>query len=653
MHWWPRPIWASLAARSWEDNGEDMAAGTFPKLLIEQAKKYGTTKIALREKDLGIWQSVTWAQYLEQVKYFSLGLISLGFTPGDKIAIIGDNKPEWLIAELAAQSARGYGVGIYQDSILKEVAYILNHSETKFVIAENQEQVDKILDIQDELPGIRKVIYYDPKGMSRYRSDLLAHFSDVMTLGREHEKSHPGLFEDNVAATRPEDIAWICTTSGTTGFPKLAMLTHLNLISMATNLGRVDPKFDSDEFVSFLPLPWVGEQMMALASALLFGLTVNFPESVESAQMDLREIGPHILFSPPRVWENLCSNVQVKVMDASFFKRAMFNAAVPIGRRWSEYAFEKKTPPLHFRLLYALAYLAVFKPLKDRLGFTNLRSATTGGAALGPDTFKFFHALGISLKQIYGQTEISGISCIHKNGTINPDTMGEPIPGTQVRISETGEILSKSPAVFAGYYKQPEETAATVIDGWLHSGDAGYLTPEGHIVVIDRIKDVMSLKDGVKFSPQFIENKLKFSPYIKEAVTVGHNRDCIVAMVCIDFGIVGNWAERQKINYTTYTDLAAKPEVIELIQQEVFKVNRSLPENARVRRFVLLYKELDPDDDELTRTRKVRRNFVEQKYSQIIEGMYEGRDAIAIEATITFQDGKTSAIKTVIAVRNV
>ncbi len=535
-----------------------MSADTFPKLLLEKAKKYGRRKIALREKDLGIWQSFTWEEYLEKVKYFSLGMVSLGFQPGDKISVIGDNKPEWIIAELAAQSAGGFGTGIYQDSILKEVAYIINHSETKFVIAEDQEQVDKILDMQEELPNVKKIIYYDPKGMSKYASDLLAYFPDVIEMGKGYEKDHPGEFERNVENTKAEDVAWICTTSGTTGFPKLAMLTHKNLISMATNLGKFDPKYDTDEFVSFLPLPWVGEQMMAVASGLLFGLTVNFPESVESAQADLREIGPHIMFSPPRVWENMCASVQVKVMDASFLKRLVFNTCLPIGQRWSEYKFEKKTPPFHFKMLYTLAYLAVFKALKDRLGFSNIRSATTGGAALGPDTFKFFHALGISLKQIYGQTEISGISCVHRDTDINPDTMGEPIPETEVKISETGEILSRSPAVFPGYYKQPEETAKTVIDGWLHSGDAGYLTPEGHIVVIDRIKDVMSLIDGVKFSPQFIENKLKFSPFIKEAVTVGHNRDFIIAMICIDFGIVGNWAEKNRVNYTTYTDLASK-----------------------------------------------------------------------------------------------
>jgi long-chain acyl-CoA synthetase len=630
-----------------------MAADTFPKLLMEQAKKYGAGKIAIREKDLGIWQSLSWEQYLDKVKYFSLGLISLGFQPGDKISIIGDNKPEWLIAELAAQAAGGFGTGIYQDSILKEVAYIINHSETKYVVAEDQEQVDKILDMREELPGVQKVIYYDSKGMGKYRSDLLAYFPDVITLGREYEKTHPGAFEANVEKTRAEDVAWICTTSGTTGFPKLAMLTHKNLISMATNLGQFDPKHDTDEFVSFLPLPWVGEQMMALASGLLFGLTVNFPESVESAQADLREIGPHIMFSPPRVWENLCSSVQVKVMDASFLKRWVFNACVPIGRKWSECKFEKRPPSLLLRILYPLAYLAVFKALKDRLGFSNIRSATTGGAALGPDTFKFFHALGISLKQIYGQTEISGISCVHREEDINPDTMGEPIPETEVKISDSGEILSRSPAVFAGYYKQPEETDKTLIDGWLHSGDAGYLTPEGHLVVIDRIKDVMSLSDGVKFSPQFIENKLKFSPYIKEAVTVGHNREFIIAMICIDFGIVGNWAERSKVNYTTYTDLSSKPEVVDLIQQEVEKVNKGLPENAKVKRFILLYKELDPDDDELTRTRKVRRHFVEEKYLEIIDGMYAGKDTLRIEAVIKFQDGKTSTIRTEMAVRNV
>ncbi len=630
-----------------------MAADTFPKLLVEKAKRYGGGKIALREKDLGIWQSFTWEQYLEKVKYFSLGMISLGFQPGDKISIIGDNKPEWIIAELAAQAAGGYGTGIYQDSILKEVAYIINHSDTKFVIAEDQEQVDKILDMQEELPNVRKIIYYDPKGMSKYASEMLIHFPDVIELGRRREQDHPGEFEGNVERTKPEDVAWICTTSGTTGFPKLAMLTHRNLIAMATNLGQFDPKYDTDEFVSFLPLPWVGEQMMAVASGLLFGLTVNFPESVESAQADLREIGPHIMFSPPRVWENMCASVQVKVMDASFLKRWVFNACLPIGRKWSEYRFEKKTPPFSLKAAYALAYLAVFKALKDRLGFSNIRSATTGGAALGPDTFKFFHALGISLKQIYGQTEISGISCVHRNSDINPDTMGEPIPQTEVRISATGEILSRSPAVFAGYYKQPEETAKTVVDGWLQSGDAGYLTPEGHVVVIDRIKDVMSLADGAKFSPQFIENKLKFSPFIKEAVTVGHNRAFIIAMICIDFGIVGNWAEKNRVNYTTYTDLSSKPEVVDLIQREVERVNRGLPENAKVKRFVLLYKELDPDDDELTRTRKVRRHFVEEKYKEIIDGMYQGDDSIRIEAIIKFQDGKTSTIRTVMAVKNV
>jgi long-chain acyl-CoA synthetase len=636
-----------------EDNGGKMSADTFPKLLVERARQYGSGKTAIREKDLGIWQSITWQEYHDKVKYFSLGLISLGFKPEDKIAVIGDNKPEWIIAELAAQSARGYGVGIYQDSILKEIAHIINHSESKFVIAEDQEQVDKILDMLEDLPNLKKVIYYDPKGMSKYDDEILAPFPDIIELGREYEKTHNGLFEDNVDNTKESDVAWICTTSGTTGLPKLAMLTHRNLISMASNLGKFDPKYPTDNIVSFLPLPWVGEQMISVASALLFGMTVNFPESAESSQADLREIGPHVMFSPPRVWENLCASVQVKVMDSSWLKRLVFNSAVPVGEKWSDYKFAKKEPPVTLKILYYFYYYAVFKALKDRLGFSNIRSATTGGAALGPDTFKFFHALGISLKQIYGQTEIAGISCVHRDNDINPDTMGEPIPETEMKISETGEILSKSPAVFAGYYKQPEETAKTVIDGWLHSGDAGYLTPEGHIVVIDRIKDVMSLIDGVKFSPQFIENKLKFSPYIKEAVTVGHNRDFIIAMISIDFGIVGNWAERNRINFTTYTDLSSKPEIIELIQKEAEKVNKGLPENARIRRFVLLYKELDADDDELTRTGKVRRHYVEEKYSEIIEGMYGGKESIKIDAVIKFQDGKTSTIRTNMAVRNV
>ena len=625
---------------------------TLPKLLMQQAERFGHRRHALREKDYGIWQSFTWQEYYEHVKYFCLGMVALGLKRDDKISIIGDNRPEWIYAELSAQSIGAVPVGIYQDSILKEVSYIINLSRCKIVVAEDQEQCDKILDMLEELPSVEYIIYHDPKGMRTYDEPKLLYFPDVEEMGRSYEEEHPGFYESQVAATNENDVAAICTTSGTTGNPKLSMLSHKNMVRMAHNLGEVDKKYETDEFVSFLPLPWIGEQMMAISSALLFGFTVNFPEKPETAQDNVREIGPHVMFSPPRVWENMAAMVQVKIMDASSFKRFVYNKCLPIGYHWADLKFQKKTPTFMEKFKYFIAYWLVFRALKDRLGFSHIRSASTGGAALGPDTFRFFHALGVNLKQIYGQTEISGISCIHRDGDIDFDTVGVPIPETEIKITEDGEIISRSPSLFLGYYENPEATAETIRDGWLYSGDAGYFKENGHLVVIDRVKDVMNLADGTKFSPQFIENKLKFSPYIKEAVAIGHNRDYIVAMICIDFEIVGKWAENNRLAYTTYTDLASQDPIYEMIQKEVEKVNETLPAAARVRKFILLYKELDADDDELTRTRKVRRRFVDEKYSDIIEGMYADQDVIHIETIIKYQDGKTRQLKTDVKVKS-
>ncbi len=634
----------------------ELGLDTFPKLLRHNARKWGDDRVAMREKEFGIWQPYTWKDYYEHVKYFCLGLVSMGMKKGDTVSIIGDNRPEWLWAELAAQCAGAIGIGIYQDSILKEVSYIINHAGSRFVVAEDQEQVDKVLDMSDEIPTVEHIIYTDPRGMRKYDDPRLIYFPEVEERGREFERKNRGLFDQMVDATDPEDCAQICTTSGTTGNPKLAMLSHRNMLSMASNLGKVDPKYETDEFVSFLPLPWIGEQMMSVASALLFGFTVNFPEEPETATENIREIGPHVIFSPPRVWENLAATVQVKIMDASPFKRWMFNRCLPIGYMWADLKFQKKQPTLWQKIQYGLAYILMFRALKDRLGFSNIRSASTGGAALGPDTFRFFHALGVNLKQIYGQTEISGISCIHRDGDIKFDTVGKPIPETEIRIHNPdpkgiGEVISRSPALFMGYYKNEEATRETIVDGWLYSGDAGYFDEDGHLVIIDRMKDIMTLKTGERFSPQFIENKLKFSPYIKEAVCIGHERDYIIAIICIDYGIVGKWAEDRRINYTTYTDLASKPEVYDFIEQEVRKVNETLTEHQRIRKFVLLYKELDADDDELTRTRKVRRRFIDQKYADIIEGIYAGKPEIHIDTVIRYQDGKTSHLKTVLKVR--
>ncbi len=625
---------------------------TFPKLLVRNAEVFGDRKIAMREKEFGIWQEFSWKEYHDHVKYFSLGMVSLGLQAGDKVAIIGDNRPEWVWGEVAAQAAGAVPLGLYQDSTLKEVSYIIDHSDASFVLAEDQEQVDKILDMKEQLPKVRYIIYSDPRGMRGYKQPFLLDFKEVENFGRELEQRDPGLFTENVARTKYEDLAFICYTSGTTGFPKGAMLSFRNFLSMAANLMEVDNKFEKDEFVSFLPLAWIGEQMMCLSSALLTGFTVNFPEKPETVQENIREIGPTIMFSPPRIWENMTSTVQVKVMDASALKRRMYNWALPVGYAYSDAVFRKEAIPALLRLKQKLSYALVFRALKDRLGLLRIRSASTGGAALGPDVFKFFNAMGVNLKQIYGQTEISGISCIHREGDINFDSVGKPIPETEIKLSDSGEILSRSPSVFLGYYKNPEETEKTLSEGWLHSGDAGYFTKDGHLVVIDRVKDVMHLNDGTRFSPQFIENKLKFSPYIKECVCLGNRRDFIASMICIDYPNVGKWAESRRLSYTTYTDLAAKPEVLELLAKEVEKVNATLPETTRVKRFVPLYKELDADDDELTRTRKVRRAFVGERYKHVIEAMYAGENAIPIDATIKYQDGKTSRIKTTLTIRN-
>lgn len=634
-------------ASSIDTLGSDL---TFPRLLVRNARQWGD-RVALREKEFGIWQSFTWREYHDHVRDFSLGLTALGVGRGDKIAIIGDNRPEWVWSEIAAQGAGAASIGLYQDSNVTEVAFVIDHCDASVVVAEDQEQVDKILDMLDQLPKVRHVVYTDPRGLRKYHHPKLLSFEAVEEKGRALAKERPGLWEENVAKGLIDDVAIISYTSGTTGNPKGAMLSFRNLLTMAMNLDAVDTKRIDDEFVSFLPLAWIGEQMMAVATALAKGFTVNFPEEPETVTENIREIGPHVMFAPPRVWESLTSTVQVKIMDTTPFKRFMFNLCMPVGEKVADLRFAKKPVPFGLRLLWWLAWVGLFRALKDRLGMTHLRSASTGGAALGPDVFRFFHAMGVPLKQIYGQTEIAGISCIHRDGDIAFHSVGKPIPETEVKISGTGEILSRSPSVFLGYYKNEEATKATVVDGWLHSGDAGYLTEDGHLVVIDRVKDVMELADGTKYSPQFIENRLKFSPYVKEAVVVGKGRAYLTAMLCIDMGVVGKWAEKNRLSYTTYTDLSAKKEIYDLVHKEVDKVNETLPAAARIQKFVLLYKELDADDEELTRTRKVRRGFVEERYREVIGALYGDVPEVRIDTTIKFQDGKTSHIRTTLIVR--
>ncbi len=632
-------------------------ATSLPELLVDNVDRFDDRRVALREKEFGIWQSVTWPQYLEHVRDFSLGLLSLGLKSGDAVGIIGGNRPEWIYAELAVQAAGAIPFGIFQESILSEVAYIIDHAEATMIVAEDQEQVDKILDLKEQLPRIKKIIYCDPKGLWDYEEkDLLIEFVEIERRGRQMHQKDPERFHKNVRALKADDLAVICYTSGTTGDPKGTLLTHKNILSMVASLNEVDPKLPNDQFLSFIPLPWIVEQTMSVFSALYSGYTVNFPEESDTALADLYEIAPSLIVASPRMWEGISREVMVKHLDASFLKKIIYDLCLPIGYRWADFKFEKKNPPLGWKLLYWLAYAAMFRALRDRLGFSKVRSAMTGGAALGPDVFRFFHALGVNLKQIYGQTEVAGYSTIHKDGDINFDSVGIPVPNAEVKIFEpdaegVGQVISRGPGLFQGYLKNEEETKNTIIDGWLHSGDAGYFTEDGHLVIIDRVKDLMHLESGAKFSPMFIENKLKFCPYIVEAVVLGHEQDYVTAMICIDYKHVGKWAEESRINYTTYSDLASNGEVYNLIEREVVRVNATLPDKARIAKFLLLYKELDADDEELTRTKKIRRKFINQKYTQEIAALYSEIEKLPIETIIRYQDGKTATLRTNLIIR--
>lgn len=624
---------------------------TLPHLLVENAEKLGSEKAALREKEFGIWQSYSWADYLQNVQELALGFLSLGIKRGEKIAILGDNRPQWLFTELAAQSVGCPSVGIFPDSHIDQVKFILNHSDATFLVVEDQEQTDKFLEIREDCPNIKIVIVDDMKGMRQYDDPLLMSFENVQNRGKELSSKQPGLFGESIDRQSEDTVALIAYTSGTTGVPKGAMLTHRNMIQMAASFDQIDPAFPTDNQVSFLPLPWVGEQMTAVSWHLLKGFTVNFPEKPETVAENIREIGPDILFAPPRFWEKMCSETQVKIQDAVWIKRLFYRLCMPVGYKVAEIRLTKREPNLFLRLLDYICYLLVFRSLKNYLGLGSLRNVYTGGAALGPEIFNMFQALGVNIKQIYGQTETSGIAVSHRNGDIKLSTVGKPIPGMEISISDSGEILIKGPTVFDGYYRNEEATSKALSDGWLKTGDQGMIDEEGHLVMIDRMKDVMRLTDGTKFSPQLIENKLKFSMYISEAVVVGQDRPYVAAMINMDMGNVGKWAENRKTTYTTYTDLSQKMEVYDLIASEIRAINQSLPKLAQIRKFVMLHKELDADDDEMTRTRKIRRSFVEQRYERLVSGLYEVEGPLELASEIKYRDGKEFRMQTTVTIK--
>jgi long-chain acyl-CoA synthetase len=626
---------------------------TIPKLFYQQATAFGKDRVAMREKEFGIWRPISWQDYLDNVKYIALGLISLGLEEGDKVSMIGDNRPEGLWAEMATLCARGVGVWLFRDSLIDEVRYIIDHSDTRFLFGEGQEEVDKAISIFNECPKLQKIIWDDPKGMRNYDEDYLISLKEVTQLGRELEKEKPHLFEELVNKGSGEEVALLFYTSGTTALPKGALLSHSNMLTMGQHLMAVDPCQASDDYVSYLPFAWIGEQMMSISCGLQVGYTINFPEEPETAQENIREIGPHVMFAPPRMYEQMTRTVQVKYLDASWIKRKFYEFSTDVGYKVANLKFDKKPVPVFWRFIEWLASITVQKKLKDHLGLSRVRNAYTGGAAMGPDHFRFFHALGVNLKQIYGQTEVAGISVVHRSGDIKFDTVGHPIPGTEVKIGDGGEILTRSSSVFLGYYKNPEATESTLQDGWLFSGDRGFIDDDGHLVVFDRTKDVFTLKDGKPFAPQYLETRLKFSPYIRDSWVIGDEKDYISAVLCIDYAVVGKWADEKKLNYTSYQELSQMPEIYELVENQIRQANKDLPDLAKVVKFTNLYKELDADDDELTRTRKLRRAFVEKRYEEIVDALYSDNNSVHIDTTIKYEDGRQAHIKTDMQIRSV
>ncbi len=626
---------------------------TIPKLFYQQATKFGKDRVAMREKEFGIWRPITWQDYLDNVKYITLGLISLGLEDGDKVSMIGDNRPEGLWAEMATLCARGVGVWLFQDCLIDEVRYIIDHSDTRFLFGEGQEEVDKAISIFNECPKLQKIIWDDPKGMRNYDEDYLISLKEVQQLGRDLEKEKPNLFDELINKGSGEEVALLFYTSGTTALPKGALLSHNNMLTMGQHLMAVDPCQSSDDYVSYLPFAWIGEQMMSISCGLQIGYTLNFPEEPDTAQENIREIGPHVMFAPPRMYEQMTRTVQVKYLDATWIKRKLYEFSTSVGYKVANLKFDKKPVPLYWRLLEWLASVTIQKKLKDHLGLSQVRNAYTGGAAMGPDHFRFFHALGVNLKQIYGQTEVAGISVVHRSGDIKFDTVGHPIPGTEVKIADDGEILTRSSSVFLGYYKNPEATEKALQDGWLYSGDRGFIDDDGHLVVFDRTKDVFTLKDGKPFAPQYLETRLKFSPYIRDSWVIGDKKDYITAVLCIDYAVVGKWADEKKLNYTSYQELSQRPEIYDLVGKQIRQANKDLPDAAKVVKFTNLYKELDADDDELTRTRKLRRAFVEKRYEEIVEALYSENDSVHIDTTIKYEDGRQAHIETDMQIRTV
>ena len=622
---------------------------TFPQLLLQHAAQRPDAP-ALREKEFGIWQTRSWRDAAQDVRQMACGLASLGFVRGQNLALVGDNRPHLYLGFVAVQSLGGVPVPLYQDAVASEMVFVMQDAEIQFVFAENQEQVDKMLEVRETVPSLRHIIYDDPRGLRNYDQPGLISVEQLKQRGAEWDHANAGAWDKMVGQIKTDDVSVILYTSGTTGKPKGVCQTHASFIASAQGGVQVDGLNPNDNVISYLPPAWVGDHLFSLAQWLVAGFTINCPESAGTVTIDLREIGPTYYFAPPRVFEGMLTSVSIRMEDAAPFKRWLYHRAMDLARRVGADILDGKPVSALDRFKYRLGDLAVYGPLRNVLGLSRIRVAYTAGAAIGPDLFRFFRSIGINLKQLYGQTETCAYVCIQKNGQVKLNTVGQAAPGIELKIADNGEVLVKGVSVLKEYYKRPDATAEVIdANGYFHTGDAGVLDQDGHLRIIDRAKDVGKLAGGAMFAPNYIENKLKFFPQIKEAVCFGHGKDQVCAFINIDYEAVGNWAERQGLPYGGYVDLASKPQVLDLIAECIGKVNADLASEAgmadtQVARFLVLHKELDPDDDELTRTRKVRRNFIAEKYGVLVEALYAGRKEQFIETQVKFEDGRTGKV---------
>jgi long-chain acyl-CoA synthetase len=623
---------------------------TFPKLLEHQCRVRPGSP-AIREKDYGIWQTHSWGHVGEEVRALAAGLFSLGVKPGDKVAIVGDNRPRLYWTMTAVQALGAVPVPLYQDSVAEEMTYVLDHAEARFAVVEDQEQVDKLMEVMQRCPSLEQIVYDESRGLRHYTQPFLHHYDAVQAEGRDYNKVHPDFYGEMIARWKGDDPAIILYTSGTTGKPKGVILSFDNVIKTAANGVKLENLTAKEESMAYLPMAWVGDHIFSYGQSFVAGFCVACPESSATVMQDLRELGPTYFFAPPRIFENILTTVMIRMEDASLLKRRAFHFFMDVARRCGTRILDGKAVSLGDRLLYALGNLLIYGPLKNTLGFTRIRLAYTAGEAIGPDIFDFYRSLGVNLKQLYGSTEASVFITIQPDGEIEADTVGKPAIDVEIKIAENGEVLFRSPGVFVEYFKNPEATAETKTpDGWVHTGDAGFFAENGHLKIIDRAKDVGRLNDGGLFAPKYVENKLKFFPDIKEAVAFGHERDFCAAFINIDLVAVGSWAERNNVPYGSYQELAANRQVIQTIKAHIEKVNRDLaadPQLAscQIRRFLVLHKELDADDGELTRTRKVRRSFIGERYQPLIDALYSGARSAHIETEVTFEDGRKGMIK--------